>query len=153
MFPSLVVSNLRESALLRPFVLFCNLLPTCICALLRSFAPFCEHLRVSASDRVWNGRVWELQSICSRVFDSKQSLRFQKHCFLLRHFEASTAASTKNLSLNHLAMLDRSRQKETPERPPDATRHPQGDPKGDPRVERPQRSLGDPSRHRGPKGL
>ena len=62
---------LRGSALLRPFALICALLRTCICALsrsfadlrLRSFALFCAHLRVSASDRVWNDRVWELQSL------------------------------------------------------------------------------------------
>ena len=48
----------------RSFVPFCVLLRTlrtCVCALLRPFALFCAHLRVSASDRVYNDRVWELQ--------------------------------------------------------------------------------------------
>ena len=45
-------------ALLRSFALFCIHLRTCVCALLRSFALFCTHLRVSASDRVW-----ELQNL------------------------------------------------------------------------------------------
>ena len=48
---------LRGCALLR----FCALLWTCVCALLCSFALFCAHLRVSASDRVLNDHVWELQ--------------------------------------------------------------------------------------------
>ena len=34
-------------------------------SVLHSFALFCAHLRVSASDRVWNERVWELQSLSS----------------------------------------------------------------------------------------
>ena len=41
---------------------FCALLQTRVYALLRSFAPFCAHLRVSASDRISSDRVWELQS-------------------------------------------------------------------------------------------
>ena len=36
----------------RSFVLFCALMRSCVCALLRSFALFCAHWRVSVSDRV-----------------------------------------------------------------------------------------------------
>ena len=69
---SLVVCNVYAEALfcalLRPFALFCALLQTCVCALcaeLGSFALFCAHLRVSASDRVWNDPIWELPTPAS----------------------------------------------------------------------------------------
>ena len=59
--PNLVVSNLVVGNF---HALFCAL-----CALLHSFALFsvfctlfCARLRVSASDRVQNDRIWELQS-------------------------------------------------------------------------------------------
>ena len=60
-FPNLVVSNVVVCnfyaevlfcAPLRPFTPFYALLHSCVYALLLSFALFCAHLRVSASDRV-----------------------------------------------------------------------------------------------------
>ena len=47
--------------LLCSFALFCGLAFALFCGHLRSFAR-CAHLRVSANDRVWNDRVWELQT-------------------------------------------------------------------------------------------
>ena len=61
-FPNLVVSNLVACivyALLRSFASFRRLAFALFCARLRSFE--CVHLRVSASDRVYNDRVRELQ--------------------------------------------------------------------------------------------
>ena len=71
-------------ALVRSFALFCALLQTCVRALLWTFALFCTHLRVSASDRVWNDRVWELQRTASQslvIFHRKQESRFS--CVIL----------------------------------------------------------------------
>ena len=51
-FPSLVVCNVYKKKLLRPFADL----------RLRSLALICTLLRVSASDRVCNDRIWELQT-------------------------------------------------------------------------------------------
>ena len=62
-FPRLVVSNLVVYYNFYAEALFCALLRTCVCALLRAFAPFRAHLHVSANGRVENDRVWELQKL------------------------------------------------------------------------------------------
>ena len=66
-------------ALLRSFMLFCALLRTCVCTLLRSFALF-SHLRVSASNRVQNNCVWELQ-IFGKKHLSLEGPRFPSESF------------------------------------------------------------------------
>ena len=131
--------------LLRSFALFCALLRTCVCALLRSFAPFCAllrsfalfcallhsfalfwglafalvwglasalfgtHLRVSASDRVANNRIWEFQtkpcaslSTVSREFSCLYHLHHG--CLTKRHLNDPSARQEESLKDEHTTL-------------------------------------------------